>query len=107
MEIFTHTRCAAFAPRTHGLENMPGFSATQRSIEEIDGSPAEITETSGNILFFFSFFFDPVRMFFMILKKNWGYLFSKYAVSWREIAGGFHRAPALIENTILHNLVVR
>ena len=53
MEIFTHTRCAAFAPRTHGLENMPGCSATERSIEEIDGRRAEITEISGNILFFF------------------------------------------------------
>ena len=53
MEIFTHMCCAAFAPRTHGLENMPGCSATERSIEEIDGRRAEITETSGNILFFF------------------------------------------------------
>ena len=83
MEIFTHTRCAAFAPRTHGLENMPGCSATERSIKEIDGRRAEITEISGNILFFFFFFFfeknfaDPGRMFLMILKKNWGYLFSK------------------------------
>ena len=41
MEIFTHTRCAAFAPRTHGLENMPGRSATERSIEEIDGRRAD------------------------------------------------------------------
>ena len=73
MEIFTHTRCAAFAPRTHGLENMPGCSATGRSIEEIDGRRAEITEISGNILFFFFFFeknfADPGRMFLMILKK--------------------------------------
>ena len=73
MEIFTHTRCAAFAPRTHGLENMPGCSATERSIEEIDGRRAEITEISGNILFFFFFFeknfADPGRMFLMILKK--------------------------------------
>ena len=72
MEIFTHTRCAAFAPRTHGLENMPGCSATERSIEEIDGRRAEITEISGNILFFFFFeknFADPGRMFLIILKK--------------------------------------
>ena len=74
MEIFTHTRCAAFAPRTHGLENMPGCSATERSIEEIDGRRAEITVISGNIFFFFFFFFeknfaDPGRMFLMILKK--------------------------------------
>ena len=76
MEIFTHTRCAAFAPRTHGLENMPGCSATERSIEEIDGRRAEITEISGNILFFFFFFeknfADPGRMFLMILKKKLG-----------------------------------
>ena len=82
MEIFTHTRCAAFAPRTHGLENMPGCSATERSIEGVDGRRAEITENLGNILFFFFFFSkknfaDPGRMFLMILKKNWGYLFSK------------------------------
>ena len=80
MEIFTHTRCVAFAPRTHGLENMPGCSATERSIEEIDGRWAENTEISGNILFFFFLkknFADPGRMFLMILKKNWGYLFSK------------------------------
>ena len=51
VEIFTHTRCAAFAPRTHGLENMPGCSATERSIEEIDGRRAEITEISDNIFF--------------------------------------------------------
>ena len=70
MEIFTHTRCAAFAPRTHGLENMPGCSATERSIEEIDGRLAKITEISGNILFFFEKnFADPGRMFLMILKK--------------------------------------
>ena len=71
MEIFTHTRCAAFAPRTHGLENMPGCSATERSIEEIDGRRAEITEISDNILFFFfeKNFADPGRMFLMILKK--------------------------------------
>ena len=42
--------------RTHGLENMPGCSATEQSIEEIDGRWAEITEISGNILFFFFFF---------------------------------------------------
>ena len=74
MEIFTHTRCAAFAPRTHGLENMPGCLATERSIEEIDGRQAKITEISGNILFFFFFFeknfADPGRMFLMILKKK-------------------------------------
>jgi len=64
VEIFTHTRCAAFAPKTHGLENMPGCSATERSIEEIDGRRAEITEISGNIPFS-----DPGRMFLMILKK--------------------------------------
>ena len=71
MEIFTHTRCAAFAPKTHGLENMPGCSATERSIEEIDGRRAKITEISGNILFFFveKNFADPGRMFLMILKK--------------------------------------
>ena len=46
---------------------MPGCSATEQSIEEIDGRRAEITEISGNILFFF--FFDPGRMFLMILKK--------------------------------------
>ena len=71
MEIFTHTRCAAFAPRTHGLENMPGCSATERSIEEIDSCRAKITEISGNILFFFfeKNFTDPGRMFLMILKK--------------------------------------
>ena len=72
MEIFTHARCAAFAPRTHGLENMPGCSATERSIEEIDSRRAEITEISGNILFFFFLkknFTDPGRMFLMILKK--------------------------------------
>ena len=66
-------RCAAFAPRTHGLENMPGCSATERSLEEIDGRRAEITEISGNILFLFFFFFknfaDPGRMFLMIIKK--------------------------------------
>ena len=72
VEIFTHTRCAAFAPRTHGLENMPGFSATQRSIEEIDGSPAEITETSGNILFFFFFFFRSSANVFHDIKKKLG-----------------------------------
>ena len=60
MEIFTHTRCAAFTPRTHSLENMPGCSATERSIEEIDGCWAEITEILGNI---------PGQMFLMILKK--------------------------------------
>lgn len=78
MEIFTHTRCAAFAPRTHGLENMPGCSATERSIEEIDGRRAEITEISGNILFFFfeKDFADPGNVSHDI-KKNWGYLFSK------------------------------
>ena len=74
--IHTHTRCAAFAPRTHSLENMPGCSATERSSKEIDGRWAEITEISGNILFFFFFFFifeknfaDPGQMFLMILKK--------------------------------------
>ena len=78
MEIFTHTRCAAFAPRTHGLENMPGCSATERSIEEIDGCRAEITEISGNILFFLKKnFADPGQMFLMILKKLGGYLFTK------------------------------
>ena len=67
MEIFTHTRCAAFAPRTHGLENMPRCSATERSTEEIDGRRAEITEISGNILSFFfeKNFADPWRMFLM------------------------------------------
>ena len=73
MEIFTHTRCAAFAPRTHGLENMPCCSATERSIKEIDGRRAEITEISGNIHGFFFFeknFADPGRMFLMILKKT-------------------------------------
>ena len=72
MEIFTHTRCAAFAPRTHGLENMPGCSATERSIEEIDGRRAEITEISGLFFFFLKKkkrFADPGRMFLMILKK--------------------------------------
>ena len=71
VEIFTHTRCAAFAPRTHGLENMRGCSATELSIEEIDGRRAEISEISGNILFFFSEkdFADPGRKFLMILKK--------------------------------------
>ena len=69
MEIFTHTRCAAFAPRTHGLENMKGCSATERSIEEIDGRRAEITEISGNI-FFFKNVADPGRMILMILTKN-------------------------------------
>ena len=63
MEIFTHTRCAAFAPKTHGLENMPGCSATERSIEEIDGRRAEITEISGNVPFS-----DPGRMFHDIKK---------------------------------------
>ena len=53
---------------------MPGCSATERSIEEIDGRRAEITVISGNIFFFFFFFFeknfaDPGRMFLMILKK--------------------------------------
>ena len=54
-ELYVTSRasCAAFAPRTHGLENMPGCSATERSIEEFDGRRAEITEISGNILFFF------------------------------------------------------
>ena len=64
-------RCAAFAPRTHGLENMPGCSATERSIEEIDGRRAEITEISGNILFFFFLKkTSPIQgECFMILKK--------------------------------------
>ena len=72
MEIFTHKRCAAFAPRTHSLENTPGCSATERWIEEIDGRRVEITEISGNILFSFFFeknFANPGRMFLMILKK--------------------------------------
>ena len=69
--VTSRARCAAFAPRTHGLENMPGCSATERSIEEIDGRRAEITEISGNILGFFfeKNFADPGRMFLMILKK--------------------------------------
>ena len=53
VEIFTHTRCAAFAPKTHGLENMPGCS--ERLLKEIDGRWTEITEISGNILVFFFF----------------------------------------------------
>ena len=61
-------RCAAFTPRTHGLENMPGCSATERSLEE-----TEITEISGNILFLFFFFekdfANPGQMFVMIIKK--------------------------------------
>ena len=78
MEIFTHARCAAFAPRTHGLENMPGCSATERSIEEIDGRRAKITEISGNILFFFSKKLRRSRANVSHdIKKNWGYLFSK------------------------------
>ena len=78
MEIFTHTRCAAFAPRTHGLENMPGCSATERLIEEIDGRRAKITEISGNILFFFSKKLRRSRANVSHdIKKNWGYLFSK------------------------------
>ena len=47
-------------------------SATERSIEEIDGRRAEITDISGNIPFFFFFgknFADPGRMFLIILKK--------------------------------------
>ena len=73
MEIFTHTCCAAFVPRTHGLENMPGCSVTEQLIEEINGCRAEITEVSGNILFFFFWkknFADPGQMFLMILKKT-------------------------------------
>ena len=78
MEIFTHTRCTAFAPRTHGLENMPGCSATEQSIEEIDGHGAEITEISGNILFFFGKKLCRSRANVSHdIKKNWGYLFSK------------------------------
>ena len=50
------------------------FTATERSIEEIDGRRAEITEISGNILVCFFFlkrnFADPGRMFLMILKKT-------------------------------------
>ena len=78
--IHTHTRCAAFAPRTHGLENIPGCSATERSIEEIDGRRAEITETSGNILVFFFFGKKLPRSRANVshdIKKNWGHLFSK------------------------------
>ena len=77
--MIKHTRCAPFAPRTHGLENMPGCSATERSIEEIDGCRAEITEISGNILVLF-FFFKLRRSRANVShdnKKNWGYLFSK------------------------------
>ena len=44
--IQTHALCCF---RTQN----PGCSATERSIEEIDGHRAEITEISGNILFFF------------------------------------------------------
>ena len=33
------------------------------------------------------------------MKKNWGYLFSKQAAIWREIAGEFRQPPALIEHT--------
>ena len=79
MEIFTHTRCAAFAPRTHGLENMPGCSATERSIEEVDGRRAEITEIFGNILYFFlkKRRRSRANVSHDIKKKNWGYLFSK------------------------------
>ena len=49
------------------------FTATERSIEEIDGRRAEITEISGNILVCFFLkrnFADPGRMFLMILKKT-------------------------------------
>ena len=50
---------------------MPGCSVTERSIKEIDGRRAEITEISGNILFFFEKnFADPGRTFLMILKKT-------------------------------------
>ena len=71
VEIFPHTRCAAFAPRTHGLEDMPGCSVTERSIKEIDGRWDEITEISGNILFFFLKKTSPIQgdFFLMILKK--------------------------------------
>ena len=48
---------------------MPGCSATERLIEEIDGRRAEITEISDTILFFFFNFANPGRMFLMILKK--------------------------------------
>ena len=75
MEIFTHTRCAAFAPRTNSLENMPGSSATEQSIEEIDGRWAEITEISDNIVFFEKNFADPGRMFLIILKKMGLFIF--------------------------------
>ena len=56
---------------------MQGCSATERSIEEIDGRRAEITEISENILLFFleKNFADPGRMFFMILKKIGGIYF--------------------------------
>ena len=85
MEIFTHTRCAAFAPRTQGLENMPGCSATERSFEEIDCQRAEITEISGNI---YIYIYIYIYIFFNKLRrsranvshdinKNLGYLFSK------------------------------
>ena len=75
-----HTRVVLlFAPRTHGLENMPGCSATERSIEEIDGRRAEITEISANFLVFF--FLKKLRRSMANvshdIKKNWGYLFSK------------------------------
>ena len=63
-------------PREHveiyGLANMPGCSATERSIKEIDGRRAEITEISGNILFFFFLKkTSPIQgdFFLMILKK--------------------------------------
>ena len=56
------------------------FTATERSIEEIDGRRAEITEISGNILVCF-FFEKKLRRFRANvshdIKKNWGYLFSK------------------------------
>ena len=44
------------------------WTGPEWSIEEINGRQAEITEISGNILFFF---------FCHDMKTNWGYLFSK------------------------------
>ena len=56
------------------------FTATERSIEEIDGRRAEITEISGNILVCFFFEKKLCRSRANVshdIKKNWGYLFSK------------------------------
>ena len=56
------------------------FTATERSIEEIDGHRAEITEISGNILVCFFFEKKLRRSRANVshdIKKNWGYLFSK------------------------------